>query len=224
MRREAIIKFKAIEMKEIATKNIDTDLLDRILQLIKKNSVKSLTMSYVAKSLSISKRTLYEIFESKSDMILTALSYFNSNHLKESVRILNNAGNVMEGMFYSHLMYRDVIASLPENFFKELDEFYPEIKNHIKKYDEMRFEQFQTLFQKGLAQGVFRNDNNYAISYRMLHIQMESLKRMEKIFPPDISLLDIYDNIIIGFLRSIASEKGMKLLDKVTNEYKIFKK
>ena len=53
---------------------------------------------------------------------------------------------------------------------------------------------------------------------RMMKVQMESVKRMEELFPPDITLLQIYDSISLGFLRSIASPAGMKLLDASARE------
>ncbi len=67
----------------------------------------------------------------------------------------------------------------------------------------------------GVEQGVFRQDVNYPITLRMMSIQMESLKRMEEFFPPDVKLQDALDTIIVGFLRSIASPKGMEILDDI---------
>ena len=69
------------------------------------------------------------------------------------------------------------------------------------------------IFRIGVEQGVFRGDINFSILLRMMEIQAESLKRMENLFPPDITLLEIYDTLTLGFLRSIASRQGHDLLD-----------
>lgn len=78
-------------------------------------------------------------------------------------------------------------------------------------------EKFLVVFQKGARQGFFRKDVNFALQYRLLWIQMESLKRMEEFFPPDISLLEAYDSICISFLRAISTSKGLEILEKVTD-------
>lgn len=181
-------------------------------------------MNYVASSLSMSKRTLYEIFGSKLDMIRTCLLYFHKKHIMQTQEVLSKAENIMEGMLHMHLIHRDIIANLNQDFFKDLDFIFPEIKHDMKQREHDSYQNFANLYAKGVKEGVFREESNYAVLFRMLSIQMESIKRMEKIFPADIKLIDIYDNIIIAFLRSIASQKGMIILDNITEKYKIFKK
>ncbi|MDE5807821.1 MAG: hypothetical protein K2H76_06855, partial [Muribaculaceae bacterium] len=66
---------------------------------------------------------------------------------------------------------------------------------------------------KGIEQGVFRKDVNYPITLHLMRIQMESLKRMEEAFPPGITISDAFDYISTGFLRSIATPKGMEIID-----------
>ena len=53
----------------------------------------------------------------------------------------------------------------------------------------------------------------------MMSIQMESLKRMEELFPPDITLLEVYDSICISFLRGISSPKGLEILDGLLEKH-----
>ena len=39
---------------------------------------------------------------------------------------------------------------------------------------------------------------------------------MHDVFPPDVTLAQAYESITIGFLRSIATPKGMQILDGLT--------
>ena len=71
----------------------------------------------------------------------------------------------------------------------------------------------------GIKQGVFRSDVNYPILLRMFRIQMESLKRMEEFLPQDVTLNEAFDTISISFLRSIASQEGAKILERIKNSY-----
>lgn len=71
----------------------------------------------------------------------------------------------------------------------------------------------------GVRQGVFRDDVNYEIIIRLFRIQMESLKRMEGFFPKDISLVEAYNAISLGMLRSIATPKGMEVIDGIAGRF-----
>lgn len=53
----------------------------------------------------------------------------------------------------------------------------------------------------------------------MFRIQMESLKRMEEFLPQDVTLNEAFDTISISFLRSIASQEGAKILERIKNSY-----
>lgn len=49
-------------------------------------------------------------------------------------------------------------------------------------------------------------------------LQYESLACMHDVFPPDVTLAQAYESITIGFLRSIATPKGMQILDELTTK------
>ncbi len=73
----------------------------------------------------------------------------------------------------------------------------------------------------GIKEGVFRKDANYNVILSLLRVQMESLKRMEEFFPPDITIVEAYNWISLGFLRSIATPKGMMTLDRLTDKFNV---
>lgn len=70
-----------------------------------------------------------------------------------------------------------------------------------------------------MTKGYFRTDNNYLLHFRMMVLQMESIKQMENIFPPDISILNVHDAACLGFPHGIASYKGLRIPDKLLEKY-----
>lgn len=200
------------------------NLIEDITGLLYDKGMKALTMDFVASSLGMSKRTLYEIFGSKNEMFKRVIRHAHQIYLKRCEQEFKNSSNVMEGMFRVHILQRDAMARLSAKFFRDMDSMFPEVKKLHKESQAIRDRQFEIVYGKGVKEGVFRDDVNYKILPRILEIQLESLKRMEEVFPPDLDIVDVSDSIIIGFLRSIASQKGMILLDRITREYNIFKK
>ena len=188
-------------------------ILEYVVPVFMNRGLKSTTMDALASALKISKRTLYEIFGSKEDLFSEALKYFHNRMAEELKKIFANSENVMEGIIKSFLYNRDMMSNVSAAFIRDTEQF---VKDKVKA-DSPSPHNHQNLYnilQKGVKEGYFREDMNLMVQCRMLALQMESLKRTEELFPDDITLLDVYDNIIIGFLRGLSSQKGLEELEK----------
>lgn len=202
--------------KTISDPTLYNRIISVVVPLIMKNGFKATTMDSIAATLQISKRTLYELFESKNQLFREAHLFYH-NQLKENLKeIFDNSSNVMEAIVKCFLFNRDLMSKLNVDFLKDMEE----LQEHSDLFcEEQKWQHYQNLYEvlkRGVDEGYFRNDVNLLVQCRMLIIQMQSLKRTEELFPKDISLLDVYDSIILGFLRGISSEKGLAELEKFT--------
>ena len=64
-------------------------------------------------------------------------------------------------------------------------------------------------------QGVFSKNIDLDLQIRVLLVQLESLKRMEDFFPPEITISQVFIVIGRGFLRNIVSSKGLEMLEQM---------
>lgn len=192
-------------------------LLGRIVPIILKTGLKSTTMDSVASSLGMSKRTLYEIFGSKSEMLKECLDYIEDQNRDFITKTFDEADNVMEALVAVFKRNRDNIGAVHTDFYRDIDHLYKDRRADFERARESRHEKMLQMFRLGVKQGMFREDVDYPIQSRLMGLQMEALKRIEELFPPDIPLQRIFDSIIVSFLRSIASKKGMKVLDNLTS-------
>lgn len=190
-------------------------LLDGITKLMIDKGLKSLTMDSVAASLGMSKRTLYEIFDSKQHMFQEVLKYEHDSHIRNCAEIFRTSDNTMEAMLRIYINQRNIMAKVNPSFFRDMDHAFSEIRDLYEHTEDDRHRKFIEIFNLGVSEGVFRKDVNYTATSKIFKIQMESLKRMEELFPPELTLLDVYDSIIIGLLRSVATPKGTEILDKL---------
>lgn len=196
-------------------------LVDAIFPILAESGPSHTTMDVVAKRLSMSKRTLYEIFGSKDKMIVEVMRHLEQNHHMEIERIIRSSANVMETMAGVLIYHQQVMRRLSVDFFRDMDTRYRHLRREYEANTSRWEEYISSAVKLGLRQGVFRADTNYKVMFTLFRVQMESLKRMEEFFPPGITLLEAYNVISIGFLRSIATEKGMKTLDQLTTKFNI---
>lgn len=194
------------------------ELLERIIPIILEKGLKSTTMDTVAASLSMSKRTLYEIFDSKSMMLREALKALENRSQEYFARVFREADNMMEAMIEVFRYNRDLVGAVNVEFYRDMDRLYKDQREEYERVRELRHKKMLQTFNKGVEQGMFRPDVDYKVQSRTMGLQMEGLKRIEELFPPDITLQRVFDAIIIGFLRSIATPKGMEILNRLTDE------
>lgn len=198
-----------------------THLLQRIYPVLAKKGAKNMTMDYVAKSLSISKRTLYEIFGSKEQMLCEALSLIHDDYVKRLLELTRHAENMMENMVIALRLHQEAMREFGTEFFKAMDDSYAQIRPYFEKNISRSQEDMLRGFRKGIEEGVFRPNINYSIIIRLFMIQMESLKRMEENFPPDVTLLEAYETASTALLRSIATPKGLGILEEIGNSHRL---
>ncbi len=191
-----------------------SDIHSQVTEMLMLHGFKATTMDAVAAKLGISKRTLYEIFGSKDQMLRESLEAQAQLHQAYINDIIKDSQNAMEGLIKAFRYHHHWLDRANVNFFRDLDRLYSHIrKDYDREYAE-REKQFLRYIDRGVSEGVFRKDIDHRIYLKLMNIQMESLKRMEENFPPDITIPKATEYIILGFLRSLATEKGMKMIEE----------
>lgn len=198
------------------TKNANdrSQLLDRIFEIVKNRGLKASTMDFVAHQLGMSKRTLYEIFDSKVDMLIKVIDHLLAQHNSFIQECIATSPNVLVAFIRIFEVQAQFLTDTNVNFISDMDSLYPEIKERYRCQTQRQQEETIRLFERGAREGVFMEEFNYRLLHQTLKVQLESLKRMEEIFADELSLNEIYRIIGMTFLRSIASRKGLEMLEK----------
>ncbi len=190
------------------------DVLEATLRLMKRLGLKRLTMDALAADRTMSKRTLYEMFGSKHELIKEAIDSLHLHLGEESMRIYLQAENAIVALARIFHLHNRLLRELTTDFFRDIDTLYPEIGNYYMKRSRSTRSELNRVLDRGVEEGVFRVDVNHSLMAQMLRVQMDAIKRDEKHVCGEFPLEDVVLNIHIGFLRSIASARGNEELDK----------
>lgn len=125
----------------------------------------------------------------------------------------------MEAFYLTLKTHQSVMGQASAAFYQDMDSSYARLRPVYDNQSDTWQRNMLKAIDDGIKQGVFRSDVNYPILLRMFRIQMESLKRMEEFLPQDVTLNEAFDTISISFLRSIASQEGAKILERIKNSY-----
>lgn len=152
--------------------NLRINILEGTLNVFNQKGLK-FTMDDVAKSLSISKKTIYTVFEDKQSLFLAMVDYLFDG-IKSSERQVLNDENL------STLdKIRKMLGVMPESYinidFRQLyllKDKYPKIYKQVEKRLESGWEDTIMLIEQGIREGVIRNVN-IAVVKMMLEAALE---------------------------------------------------
>lgn len=201
-----------MERTEISKEQLNS-LLSNILPIVLEKGPSHTTMDHVASTLGISKRTLYEIFGSKDDMLRQVLYLIHSNSHQAAENIFRNSENMMEALVKLIRQHQAFLEKTSPSFFKDMDERSKHLRPHYDSRNDIMNRYIARIINTGIQQGMFRKNCDYEMQIRLLRVHIESIKRMEDYFPPEITISQAFRSIGQGFLRSIATQKGIEYLD-----------
>lgn len=173
--------------------------------------VKSVKMDDIANTLAISKRTLYEIYSNKEELLLEAVRIheqeFNDHMLQYS---LDKSHNVMDIIIEFYKKKLLSIADVSPLFLVELRK-YKQVVEYLERMNAERHNNALLFFRRGVKEGFFRSDLNFDIILKTSSASANYA--METQMYKNYSITAIMHNTIFLYLRGICTTKGIKVLD-----------
>jgi AcrR family transcriptional regulator len=192
---------------------------DRILkgaeELFFKYGIKSVTMDDIAKHLAVSKKTIYQFFEDKNELVETLLSVKLKADECEFQSIAEKSENMIVEVFNMMKHMGVVFSKINPSIFYDLQKYHPNAWKQFKTFkQDIMARMVEASIERGAKEGLVRNDINAKVMSR-LRIEQVELGFNSEIFPPDkFKMVDVQLAMIDHFLHGICTLKGHKLINK----------
>lgn len=192
---------------------------DRILkgaeELFFKYGIKSITMDDIAKHLGISKKTIYQFYADKNEVVEKLMMQSTQTNECEFRKIGEQSANVIEEVFAMMKHMGAMFSQMNPNLFYDLQKYHPNSWKMFKKFKEECIEvMVENSVKRGIEQGLVRADINTKIMARLRMEQVE-MGFNPQAFPPDkFKILDVQLALLDHFLHGICTLKGHKLINK----------
>ncbi len=196
------------EMEEKAQK-----ILEQATVLFMQYGIKSLTMDDLARHLGMSKKTLYQSFNDKSDLVLQGIQAHMDREMDALDQIHDQSLNAIDEMFRISQHVSGQVQQMHPSILFDLQKYYPAA---FAKFEEYKLKTVMSSLARnmedGIAQGLYRDNLNIPI-VAGLYVGRMDLLFDQKLFPASkYSPKDVYFEAIRYHIRGIASEKGMEYL------------
>ncbi len=122
-----------------------------------------------------------------------------------------NKQNAIDILFVVNQEIHDRFEDVSPSVTMELQQHFPDIyAKHMEARMKFIFDKIQINVQKGVAQGMYRSDLSSEMVGRMYLSRLEDIHNPE-LYPPErFKFGTIYDTMIDQFVKSIATEDGLK--------------
>ncbi len=138
--------------------------------------IKAVRMDDIARHIGVSKRTIYEQFGDKEELLYQCLSYYVREQDRRHAELGAQAKNVLEAML---LVFGDVMdkAEISHRLQSNLRRFYPKVYERLVAERRSRdgLEQFKIALSRGVEEGYFQGIVNFDLAITLLRYSVEGL-------------------------------------------------
>lgn len=189
-------------------------IIDGAAELFRVYGIKSVTMDSLASELGISKRTIYEVFSDKDDLLLAVLQLM-ANKQKELVkRILDESENSIIAIFRLLEINMDHFQNMSPAFQADLKKYHYDIL--MKKSDKCEMPDYRNnikVIERGIKEKLFREDINADLVNRCFYA-LGRLTMDQDLYPfEQFTRKEVAKSTFINFLRGISTSEGKLLID-----------
>lgn len=197
-------------------KDIRQHVIDVASDMFYRMGIRSVTMDDIAHKLTMSKRTLYQIFADKEALLLATAIKHDEEECARMEQLSKECSNVLELLIVVFEKKMREMDEMCVTFFTDLMK-YPALVAHFEESRRAQEVEAVKFLDRGKEQGLFRKDVSFPIVVRQISAGMELT--MKNGFLGGYSQAEIFLNTVIPYIRGCATKKGIDMIDSFLNRY-----
>lgn len=197
-------------------------VVKRAAEMIAELGVKSLRVDDLAHDMGISKRTLYEMFGDKEELLYHSIKHLFQSEANEIQSQASTSQSGIPALFeiFDAMMARGAVRKrIMENLAKFYPELYERIMTENRDYGlAILREKLTCLVEEGLISEMVNIDLSITMFY---YTSMGLMRRHGRlVLPNGVTEQDAFRYTIVNFFRGIATLKGVEQIDAYIAKHK----
>jgi len=176
--------------------------------------IRAVTMDMLASHMGISKRTIYEVFSDKEELLNGVLKWMMMKQRDLMAKISSESCSVIEAIFKMLDLMADHFQKMSPAFRLDMQRYHNDIAKNLSEHNELPyFRNNAEILRQGITEGVFREDIDVEIINKCM-LEVARMSNDKNMFPPEsFPNKDVIKNFYVNYLRGISTKKGLELID-----------
>ena len=194
---------------------IKQQIITKSEELFMRYGIRSVSMDDIARELGISKKTLYQQVENKSDLIRQIFAERSLLERQAIEAMRKESDNAIEEMVeVARFMISRLRLVSPTSRY-DLEKYYQDIHRELDHLHMTFFTHFiQENLVRGIAEGLYRRSTKVGLVAKFFVGMATRLAHNEYFSVKEHSLEDLVSQLFVYHMHGVASEKGMQVVRK----------
>jgi AcrR family transcriptional regulator len=184
-------------------------------ELFRRYGIRSVTMDEIATQLGMSKKTIYQYYSDKDQLVdavaIEEIKFSQDSCLRDAAGAANAIEEIFKVMEFVEVMFRNMNPSM----LYDLEKYHPlGYRKFLEHKNKFLHEMIRKNLERGIREELYRPEIDVEI---MTRYRLESMMLVfnSELFPPSkFNLVKLHQEIIEHFLYGLATLKGYKLILK----------
>ncbi|MBE7171410.1 MAG: TetR/AcrR family transcriptional regulator [Williamsia sp.] len=195
-------------------------ILQKATDLFMHYGIRSVTMDEIAVQLGVSKKTIYQFYADKDELVDAVLMNILDDNQETCCQYQVAAGNAIEEVVFATEMVKDMFENMNPSLLYDLEKHHAE---SYKKFNQFKYKFLREIIvdnlKRGIQEGLYRPDIDIDI-ITLLRLETMMLPFSYSIAKSGFSFIQVHQQLTEMFLFGIASPKGYKLIEQYKQERK----
>lgn len=188
-------------------------IIEVATKLFLKHGVKTVTVDRLVRELHTSKRTIYQHFSDKTELLRACLADYHLRVKAENEEIIQTSANAIEAMAYLHQHIVRRASQVNHNFFNDILHYYPGLLNEsYRKTGNFAHQELEYLAKWGIEDGIFIKDLDIEVAAKTVLVLLKLLKDNDQFPIEKYSKERLTFGILVPYMRGVCTPKGIQLL------------
>ncbi len=199
------------------------EVKERILlkshELFNRYGIRSVSMDDIAAQLGMSKKTLYQYYTDKDELVTAVFSVVMDHNRVECSANKEKADNAVHEVFMAFDMVQEMFSNMNISVLYDMEKYHPAcFKKYLEYKNGFMYQMIRSNIERGIKEEVYRAeiDVDVMTRYRIYSIM---LSFNTSVFPNNrTNIVYIEQQLLEHFLNGLATPKGHKLIQKYKSQ------
>lgn len=190
-------------------------IIMQVFELFMRYGIKSMSMDDIALQMGMSKKTLYQYFASKDDLVNAVLEKHLEMDQCKVKSLISSKNNAIDDLMHIATTVNDTLKQINPSIHYDLEKYHPQAWKKFGDYKRNFIqENIKQNILKGIKEELYRSDINVDI-VAALYVSKADIVFDASVFPPDkYAFNQVYLEMMKQHIRGIATSKGLKYFEK----------